>query len=218
MWGCCPVDERLHLLASCDVAATASEGFAAALCGHWIALEHLALPGRAGTPCSGCVAVVSRGAGGGQQVSTDSASAGQRGQVVAHGRSTADGAPVTLLAIHGGGGVWIFQGPEGAVGVRLPGKEVVGLCRRVLDRCMTARPCDPWRDVEGAPIVVGCWVEQITVNKAQGASPSRLHRKARVVGFGNSRVLLLFDGAKQTVRVWPHLLRVITPQTAGTDE
>ncbi len=140
---------------------------------------------------------------------------------MAHGRSTADGSPAVLM-VHESGGGWIFHGPEGRVGVRLLKAEAVRLCKAVLDRSMTARPYDPWRDVDGTPISVGCRVQQVTVHKEHGAAPSRLHWQGQVVDRGNSRVTVHFDNHNKDrlVSVRPHLLRVITPQTngEGTDE
>ncbi len=141
-------------------------------------------------------------------------------RVIAHGRSSPGGGPATLVVVHDSGGAWIFHGPEGRVGVRLLKAETVRLCRAVLDRSMTARPYDPWRDVDGTPISVGCRVEQVTVHKEYGALSCRLHWLGRVVDRGHSRVGVHFDNRNddRVVSVRPHLLRVITPRGGGTDE
>lgn len=142
----------------------------------------------------------------------------ERGRLKAHGHNSLDGGPATLLVIHESGGVWTFHGPEGQVVVGLPRAEAIRLCRSILDRSMSTHPYDPWRDADGTPVTEGCRVEQIQVCKKHGAVPSRLHRQGQVVGRGNSRVVLLFDGVDRPVSVRPHLLRVITAQTGGADE
>ncbi len=84
---------------------------------------------------------------------------------------------------------------------------------------MTARPYDPWRDVDGIPIMVGYRVQQVTVHKEYGAVLSRLHWLGEVVGRGNSRVIVHFDNHNddRLVSVRPHLLRVIPQQPGGGD-
>ncbi len=69
---------------------------------------------------------------------------------------------------------------------------------------------DPWRDADGTPIPQHCRIEQITVAKAYGALPSRLHKQAEVFGRGSTRLTVRFDGEDAVVSVRPHFVRVLT--------
>lgn len=131
----------------------------------------------------------------------------ERGRVVAHGRSTADGSPATLLAIQESGGAWTFHG-LGQPGVWLHKTAAIRLCSAVLDRSMTARAYERWLDVEGTRITEGCRVTQIAVVTRHGAAASRLHRHGDVIGRGRSRVTVVFDSEDRPVSVRPYLLRV----------
>ena len=55
-WAHCPVDERLHLLASVDVVLAATPGHAQALCGRRIPTEGLTLGGPSRALCVSCIA------------------------------------------------------------------------------------------------------------------------------------------------------------------
>ncbi|MGQ0716900.1 MAG: hypothetical protein ACT4NP_06200 [Pseudonocardiales bacterium] len=80
---------------------------------------------------------------------------------------------------------------------------------------MPSRPVyDPWRDVDGIHLPIGCRVEQIAVDKLHGAQPSRLHKHGDVTGRGTYRVQVQFDDDDQPVSIRPHLLRRIPGDTA----
>jgi hypothetical protein len=78
-------------------------------------------------------------------------------------------------------------------------------------RAMPARPYDPWRDADGAPIPQRGRVEQVAVGKGHGALPSRLHKRGHVLGRGLTRLIVQFDEEDTVVRIRPHLVRVLTP-------
>ena len=72
-----------------------------------------------------------------------------------------------------------------------------------------ARRYDRWRDVDGTPIAVGARVEQTEVDARMGALRAHLHQRGEVTSRGTTRLVVLFDGEGQTVRVRPHLVRVL---------
>jgi len=75
---------------------------------------------------------------------------------------------------------------------------------------------DRWRDVDGTPIPEGCQVEQVLIDRSQGALRSRLGKQGTVVRRGrDSRLHVLFDGEQDTVSIRPHLVQV-RPAGAGT--
>lgn len=67
-----------------------------------------------------------------------------------------------------------------------------------------------WRDVDGSPIPQQCRIQQVTVEKNFGALQSRLHRQGRVVGRGQTRLIVRFDDEDALVRIRPHVVRVLT--------
>jgi hypothetical protein len=86
---------------------------------------------------------------------------------------------------------------------------------------------DPWRDAEGNPLPLRdiplhdaegtriylssqVRVEQVAVDEAHGALPSRLHRQGEVIGRGRDRLYVRFDLEYQLVILRPHLVRVLT--------
>jgi hypothetical protein len=71
-------------------------------------------------------------------------------------------------------------------------------------------PYDPWRDAYGAPSPQQCRIQQIAVDKAHGALPSRLHQQGQVLGRGLTRLIVRFDQENDPVRIRPHLLSVLT--------
>lgn len=75
------------------------------------------------------------------------------------------------------------------------------------------RRYDRWRDVDGAHVPVGAWVQQTEVDARMGAPRSRLHRKGQVTGRGATRLLVQFDGEHQAVSIRPHLVRVVPADT-----
>ncbi|HWR46546.1 MAG TPA: hypothetical protein VN327_02840 [Pseudonocardiaceae bacterium] len=68
---------------------------------------------------------------------------------------------------------------------------------------------DPWLDAEGTPIPRRRRVEQITVDEAHGALPSRLHQQGQVLGRGPHQLHVHFDHEDQVIPLRPHHLRVI---------
>jgi hypothetical protein len=75
---------------------------------------------------------------------------------------------------------------------------------------------DPWRDVEGTPITVGCRVQQIGTAKEHGALRPRLHQHGVVISLGGkggrgSRLRVLFDADTDPTTIRPHLVRVVNP-------
>jgi hypothetical protein len=72
---------------------------------------------------------------------------------------------------------------------------------------------DRWRDAVGIHIPDGCRVEQVAVAKERGALPSRLRKRAEVLGrSGGNRLYVRFDGEHRKVSIRPHLVRVITTE------
>jgi hypothetical protein len=70
------------------------------------------------------------------------------------------------------------------------------------------RPYDRWRDVRGNPITDGARVQQVAVDKAHGALPSRLGRSGTVTGRTRStRLYVVFDGENRTVSIRPDLVK-----------
>ena len=73
-----------------------------------------------------------------------------------------------------------------------------------------ARPVyDRWWDVDGVHVPDLCQVEQVAADKLHGALRSRLRKHGQVVGRGNNRLYVRFDGEDQAASVRPHLLRVL---------
>ena len=71
--------------------------------------------------------------------------------------------------------------------------------------------CDiPLRDAEGTRISLWSRVEQVAVDEAHGALPSRLHQQGEVIGRGRHVVYVRFDLEYQLVILRPHLVRVLT--------
>jgi hypothetical protein len=71
---------------------------------------------------------------------------------------------------------------------------------------------EPWRDVDGTPIPLRCWVEQIAmdaVDKAHEARPCRLPRRGQVIGRGAGMVYVIFN-RDYLIVLPPHLVRVLT--------
>jgi hypothetical protein len=70
--------------------------------------------------------------------------------------------------------------------------------------------CDiPLRDAEGTDIPLQCRVEQIAVDKAHGALPSRLHQQGDVIGRSAHLVYVRFERGHQLIALRPHLVRVL---------
>jgi hypothetical protein len=63
-----------------------------------------------------------------------------------------------------------------------------------------------WCDVDGAPIALLYWVEQVAERPGRG---SRLHRRGEVVGRGPGVVYVRFAGERQLISVLPELLRLL---------
>jgi hypothetical protein len=67
-----------------------------------------------------------------------------------------------------------------------------------------------WRDAHGTPIALRARVEQIAVDPAHGALPSRLHQHAQVIGRGAGLLYVIFERDQQPATLPPHLLRVLS--------
>jgi hypothetical protein len=70
-------------------------------------------------------------------------------------------------------------------------------------------PEDPWLDAEGTPVPLQSQVEQITVDEAHGALPSRLHQQGQVIGQTQHQLYVRFHHDNQVIILRPHLVRVI---------
>jgi hypothetical protein len=66
-----------------------------------------------------------------------------------------------------------------------------------------------WRDAEGNPVSVFCWIEQVAEDPRQGALFSRLRQRGEVVGKGPDLLYVRFAGEGQVIGVPPHLVRVL---------
>jgi hypothetical protein len=75
-----------------------------------------------------------------------------------------------------------------------------------------ARRYDRWRDKDGTHVPVGARVEQTEVDARMGAPRSRLHARGQVTSRGTTRLVVRFDGEDQTVRIRPHLVRVLSAE------
>jgi hypothetical protein len=102
-------------------------------------------------------------------------------------------------------------GREPGVGQKLYPAELVRERNRAVSP--RARRYNPWRDVHGAPITVGCPVEQVAVAKEHGALTIRLRQRGEVVSLGHggrgTRIQVRFAGETEPVGIRPHLVRVI---------
>jgi hypothetical protein len=65
-----------------------------------------------------------------------------------------------------------------------------------------------WCDVEGTPIVLFCWVEQVMEDPEPRVLPSWLHARGRVVGRGFHSFYVCFSD-NCLVSLSPRLLRVV---------
>lgn len=65
-----------------------------------------------------------------------------------------------------------------------------------------------WSDVEGTPLALGCRIEQIAVDQAQGAMRSRLHQQGLVIG-DTTWLQVCFDRDQMLVVLRAHLVRVL---------
>lgn len=74
-----------------------------------------------------------------------------------------------------------------------------------------ARPIsDPWLDVDGTPITVGCRVEQTRVDSELGALRSQLGQRGQVLRRSATRLVVRFEGDSALTRIRPHLVRVVS--------
>ncbi|MGH3897149.1 MAG: hypothetical protein ACRDTA_02635 [Pseudonocardiaceae bacterium] len=77
------------------------------------------------------------------------------------------------------------------------------------DRAVSGRAIsDPWRDVDGTHIPLGCCVEQVEVAKEHGALRSRLGKRGPVLRRSATRLVVRFAGERELARIHPHLVRV----------
>ncbi|MBV9139312.1 MAG: hypothetical protein JO115_00030 [Pseudonocardiales bacterium] len=69
----------------------------------------------------------------------------------------------------------------------------------------------PWRfrDVEGTPLVLRCWVEQIGIDPQNGALPARLHQRGQVVGWDTTWLHVCMDHDRALVVLRAELVRAL---------
>lgn len=70
---------------------------------------------------------------------------------------------------------------------------------------------NPPRDVDGTVIPLQSLVEQVAVDKAHGALPSRLNQQGQVVGHSLNLIYVRFGYEYHLSTLRPHLVRVIDP-------
>ncbi|MGH3770413.1 MAG: hypothetical protein ACRDRW_03285 [Pseudonocardiaceae bacterium] len=68
---------------------------------------------------------------------------------------------------------------------------------------------NPPRDADGTFIPLRSRVEQVTVDKAYGALPSRLHQQGQVIGQGANLLYVRFEHEYNLTTLRPHLVRLI---------
>ncbi|MGH3720993.1 MAG: hypothetical protein ACRDRI_19535 [Pseudonocardiaceae bacterium] len=68
---------------------------------------------------------------------------------------------------------------------------------------------NPPRDVDGTVIPLQSRVEQVAVDKAYGALPSRLHQYGQVVGQGADLLCVRFDREYSLTSLRPYLVRLV---------
>ncbi|MGH3853262.1 MAG: hypothetical protein ACRDR6_07125 [Pseudonocardiaceae bacterium] len=68
---------------------------------------------------------------------------------------------------------------------------------------------NPLRDADGTLIPLQSRVEQVAVDTACGALPSRLHQQGVVVGRSLHAIYVRFDHEYHLTSMRPHLVRVI---------
>jgi hypothetical protein len=68
-----------------------------------------------------------------------------------------------------------------------------------------------WCDAQGSPLLLGCRVRQIGVDRQGGALPCWLHQHGRVVGWDTTWLYLCMDQHRTLVVLRPHLVRVLDP-------
>jgi hypothetical protein len=79
---------------------------------------------------------------------------------------------------------------------------------------MSAEPApraaqDRWRDANGTPISLFCWVEQIAEHLEHGELFSRLHKRGEVIGRGPDVLYLRFEGEGGVISLSPQLVRLL---------
>ncbi|MGH3856098.1 MAG: hypothetical protein ACRDR6_21940 [Pseudonocardiaceae bacterium] len=73
---------------------------------------------------------------------------------------------------------------------------------------------NPPRDVDGTVIPLQSRVEQVAVDKACGALPSRLNQQGQVIGHSLNLIYVRFGYEYHLISLRPHLVRLIrTPNT-----
>ncbi|MGH3856091.1 MAG: hypothetical protein ACRDR6_21905, partial [Pseudonocardiaceae bacterium] len=65
------------------------------------------------------------------------------------------------------------------------------------------------RDVDGTVIPLQSRVEQVAVDKARGALPSRLNQQGQVIGHSLTLIYVRFGYEYHLTTLRPHLVRVI---------
>jgi hypothetical protein len=70
-----------------------------------------------------------------------------------------------------------------------------------------------WCDVDGTPIGLFCWIEQVMEDPEPTVLPSRLHRRGQVLGAGLDSLCVCFSD-NALVSLPPYLLRLL-PDAPG---
>lgn len=73
---------------------------------------------------------------------------------------------------------------------------------------------DRWCDIEGRPISLFCWVEQVAEHPEQGVLFCRLHQCGEVLGRGPDVLYVRFAGEGRLISVSPALVRLL-PDAPG---
>lgn len=81
---------------------------------------------------------------------------------------------------------------------------------------VVSRPeCDRWCDIDGTPLALFCWVEQVEEAPEPGLLPSRLGQQGQVVGRGVESLFVRFPD-HAVLSVSPRVLRLL-PDTATSE-
>lgn len=65
-----------------------------------------------------------------------------------------------------------------------------------------------WSDIDGTPIVLFCWVEQVLEDQETGMLPSRLRQRGQVLGRSFNSLYVRFSD-NVLISLPPHLLRLL---------
>ena len=100
---------------------------------------------------------------------------------------------------------------EEQLGTRCPGEEHSSLLTDVAGHGLAR---DLWCDVNGTPVALFSWVEQVRESPEPGALPSWLHQHGQVVGGGLDSLYVCFAG-HHVISLRPDLVRVLDAAPGG---